>query len=63
MRDWLRTLVDDEQGFTTVEYALVLVLIAVAGILVWQSFGQTVNDSGRGSTESMNRARVSHPDA
>ena len=58
MRKWLRMLVRDERGLTTVEYALVLALIAVAGILVWQTFGQTVNESGLDSTGSMNRARV-----
>ena len=57
MQKWLRILVRDEQGVTTLEYAVVLALVAVAGILVWQTFGDTVNESGLDSTQSMNRAR------
>lgn len=57
MLKWLRMLVRDEQGLTTLEYALVLALIAAAGVLTWQMFGETVNESGMSSTESMNRAR------
>ena len=56
MQKWLRILVRDEQGVTTLEYAVVLALVAVAGILVWQTFGDTVNESGLDSTQSMNRA-------
>ena len=57
MLKWLRMLVRDERGLTTLEYALVLALIAAAGVLTWQTFGETVNDSGFSSTESINYAR------
>ncbi len=57
MLKWLRMLVRDERGLTTLEYALVLALIAAAGVLTWQTFGETVNDSGVSSTESINYAR------
>jgi len=32
----------DERGLSTVEYVILLALIAVVGIGVWQSFGQTL---------------------
>ena len=56
MRNLLKTLMRDEEGITTLEYALVLALIAVASILAWQTFGKTINDSGIRSTESVNHA-------
>ncbi len=62
MLKWLRELVRDERGLTTLEYALVLALIVAAGVVAWQTFGETVNESGLSSTESMNRARVNRPD-
>ena len=33
---------NDERGLSTVEYVIILVLIAVTGIAVWSSFGKTV---------------------
>ncbi|HSN82711.1 MAG TPA: hypothetical protein VLS88_09055 [Polyangiales bacterium] len=35
-------LVSDEKGLTTVEYIIVLGLIAVVGIAAWQKFGETL---------------------
>jgi Flp pilus assembly pilin Flp len=32
----------DERGLTTVEYIIVLGLIAVVGIAAWQKFGETL---------------------
>ncbi|MEM6954312.1 MAG: hypothetical protein AAF411_08590 [Myxococcota bacterium] len=32
----------DEQGLTTVEYIIILFLIAVAAIAAWQSFGEEI---------------------
>ncbi len=32
----------DERGLSTVEYVIILVLVAVAAIGTWQSFGKTV---------------------
>lgn len=37
-----RTLARDERGLTTVEYIIVLGLIAVVGIAAWQQFGETL---------------------
>lgn len=37
-----RNLVSDERGLTTVEYIIVLGLIAVVGIAAWQKFGETL---------------------
>jgi Flp pilus assembly pilin Flp len=33
----------DEEGMTTVEYSLLLVLIVTVGILAWQTMGQKVS--------------------
>ncbi len=33
----------DEEGLSTVEYALLLVLIAIAGITAWQTLGSKVS--------------------
>ncbi|MFQ6133339.1 MAG: Flp family type IVb pilin [Armatimonadota bacterium] len=41
----LRDLWSDDSGMTTVEYALLLVLIATVGILAWQTLGQKVATS------------------
>jgi Flp pilus assembly pilin Flp len=35
----------DEEGMTTVEYALLLVLIVTVGILAWQTLGNKVSAS------------------
>jgi len=37
-----RTLLADKRGLTTVEYIIVLGLIAVVGIAAWQQFGETL---------------------
>lgn len=37
-----KTLARDERGLTTVEYIIVLGLIAVVGIAAWQQFGETL---------------------
>lgn len=42
----------DEAALTTVEYALLLLLVAVSGIVAWQALGTTtessVNDTNSG---------------
>ena len=40
-----KNLLADEQGLTTVEYVIILFLIAVSGIVIWREFGCTVHDS------------------
>lgn len=42
MIDYLRRLWHDEEGLTTVEYALLLVLIVVVAITAWQTLGTNV---------------------
>ena len=37
-----RSIVADQRGLTTVEYIIVLGLIAVVGIAAWQQFGETL---------------------
>lgn len=37
-----KTLLTDKRGLTTVEYIIVLGLIAVVGIAAWQQFGETL---------------------
>lgn len=44
MLETLRTLWRDEEGLTTVEYALLLVLIVIVGITAWQTLGGSVSD-------------------
>jgi Flp pilus assembly pilin Flp len=41
----------DERGLTTVEYVIVLVLIAVAAITVWGKFGEKVKEKVTSSTQ------------
>ena len=36
------SLIRDSRGLTTVEYIIVLGLIAVVGIAAWQKFGETL---------------------
>ena len=38
----LRSLARDQKGLTTVEYIIVLVLIAIAAIGIWTAFGEAV---------------------
>jgi len=40
----IRRLWNDEDGLTTVEYALMLVLIVIVGITAWGSLGGSVSD-------------------
>ena len=42
-------LVRDTKGLSTVEYLIILVVIAVAGISLWQDIGKTVDQK---ATES-----------
>lgn len=37
-----RSLMKDDAGLSTVEYVIILILIAVVGIAAWRTFGQTV---------------------
>ena len=43
MMDGLRRFWNDEEGMTTVEYALLLVLIVVVAVTAWTTLGSNVN--------------------
>ena len=40
-----KTLWKDEEGLTTVEYALLLALVAIAAITAWTTLGSRVNST------------------
>lgn len=46
----------DEEGLTTVEYALLLALVVVAGILAWQGLGNTVQNTVNESASKISDA-------
>jgi Flp pilus assembly pilin Flp len=56
------TLAQDELGLTTVEYVIVLVLIAVGAIGLWRSFGGAVNARIQSSTESITNMKSAEGD-
>jgi Flp pilus assembly pilin Flp len=43
----------DNKGLTTVEYIIILCLIAVVGFGVWKKFGEKVKEKVGGSTEQV----------
>ncbi len=49
----------DQAGLSTVEYIIILVLIAVLAIVVWRSFGEAVEYQVRDSTTDINGLRGS----
>lgn len=48
-----RRFIGDDRGLTTVEYIIILCLIAVVGFGVWQKFGAKVKEKVAGSTEQV----------
>lgn len=49
----------DEEGLTTVEYALLLALLVVAALAVWTAFGGTVRNSVAASQNAIEAAASS----
>jgi len=49
----LQTLWHDQTGLTTVEYALLLALLVVAGVAVWTGLGQQTATSAGSSSDRM----------
>jgi len=49
----------DESGLTTVEYALLLALVVVAGITAWQGLGGTVRGSVANADDVISNASSS----
>ena len=39
----------DDQGLTTVEYVIILALIAIAAIAAWTTFGDSIQTQAEGS--------------
>ena len=48
-----RSLLRNNKGLTTVEYIIILCLIAVVGFGVWKKFGEKVKEKVGGSTEQV----------
>jgi len=46
----------DEEGLTTVEYALLLALLVVAALVVWTQFGGTVRNTVGASKNAIENA-------
>ena len=49
----LRTLANDTAGLSTVEYVIILCLIAVVCFAVWQRFGNMIKGKIDGSTNTL----------
>ena len=47
----LARLLRDERGLTTVEYIIILCLIAVVGFAIWKKFGETVKTKVGGAND------------
>ena len=47
------SLLQDKRGLTTVEYIIILCLIAVVGFGVWKKFGEKVKEKVGGSTDQV----------
>jgi Flp pilus assembly pilin Flp len=56
MIDKIKSVWSDEEGLTTVEYALLLALLVVAAVAVWTTFGRQVKSSVSSSTNAMSNA-------
>ena len=52
------TLLRDTRGLSTVEYVIILALIAVAGIGLWTKFGTTVKNKITDSDKKMGDMKV-----
>lgn len=49
------SLLKDQRGLSTVEYIIILVLIAVAGLAGWKTMGDGVKDRIEGSNKSIEK--------
>ncbi len=48
-------LANDERGLSTVEYVILLALIAMLGIGVWTTLGKSVKEAVEGSNKKMDK--------
>lgn len=53
MLEQIRSFWYDEAGLTTVEYALLLALVAIAAIAAWTTLGQRVSNTVTTTTSSL----------
>ena len=58
MTKFLNDIFYDEEGQGMTEYILIVVLIAIAGILVWRAFGDRIIDMVRQSTKELEGVKV-----
>lgn len=54
MFERIKSFVKDEEGLTTVEYALLLALLVVAALGTWTAFGGIIRDKVTSSGNSIN---------
>lgn len=47
------SLLRDERGLSTVEYVIILVLVAAGAIGLWVSFGKTLTGKIKGATDDL----------
>lgn len=47
------SLLADQRGLSTVEYVIILVVVAVAAVGVWTTFGKTIQQKITGSTDTI----------
>lgn len=52
------SVLDDDRGLSTVEYVIILVLIAAAAIGTWQIFGGKVRDKIDAANTAMDKVQV-----
>ena len=53
MKRWMR-ICTDEEGLTTVEYALLLALLVVAALATWTTFGGIIRNKVASSGNAIN---------
>jgi Flp pilus assembly pilin Flp len=56
-------LVRDERGLSTVEYVIILVLVAAAAIALWTSFGGILRAKIGDATDELNTIEVKEKDS
>lgn len=45
----------DERGLSTVEYVIILALVAVSAIGLWKTFGENIHAKIRGSSSELSK--------
>jgi len=56
-RSKLRKAIEDEAGLSTVEYIIILILIAIVAIAAWRSFGAAVQQNVTEATDDISGLR------